>query len=73
MAMRQAFVLQLASGTETARRHFEGFIEEVDTGRELRFRSTDELLQFLGKCFDEALRSGLKPDGRCGVDTKEDG
>jgi hypothetical protein len=39
--MRQAFVLQLGSETEAPRRHFVGFIEEVDTGRELRFRSTD--------------------------------
>ena len=59
--MRQAFVLQLGSETETARRHFEGCIEEVDTGRELRFRSTDELLEFLGKCFDETLRNGREP------------
>jgi len=73
MAMRQAFVLQLGSESETARRHFEGYIEEVDTGRELRFRSTDELLQFLAKCFDEALWSGRKPDSGCGVDEKEDG
>src|SRR4030095_9158525 len=61
--MRQAFVLQLGSETETARRHFEGCIEEVDTGRELRFRSTDELLEFLGKCFDERLRNGDEPGG----------
>src|SRR4030095_11292536 len=61
-AMRQAFVLHLGSETETARRHFEGCIEEVDTGHELRFRSTDELLEFLGKCFDERLRNGREPD-----------
>lgn len=30
--MKQAFVLQLGSETETARRHFAGCIEEVDTG-----------------------------------------
>ena len=69
--MRKAFVLQLGADTETARRHFEGFIEEVDTGRELRFRSTDELLEFLGKCFDETLRRG--PDNPPGGTTKEGG
>jgi hypothetical protein len=37
-------------------RHFEGLIEEVDTGRELRFRATDELLAFLGQCFERAHR-----------------
>jgi hypothetical protein len=52
--MRHAFVLQLGSGTRPPDRHFEGAIEEVDTGRELRFRSTDELLSFLARCFDLA-------------------
>ena len=49
-AMRQAFVLQLGADTDPARQHFTGVIEEVDTGRELRFKSTDELLAFLAQC-----------------------
>jgi hypothetical protein len=49
---RQAFVVQLASETRPSDRHIEGWIEEVDTGLELRFRSTDELLAFLGQCFN---------------------
>jgi hypothetical protein len=52
--MRRAFVLQLGPGTEPARRHFEGCIEEVDTGREVRFRSVEELVTFLGECFQTA-------------------
>jgi len=52
--MKLAFVLRLAPETETARNHLVGRIEEVDTGRELRFTSTDELLGFLVQCFDEA-------------------
>ena len=71
--MRQAFVLQLGSETETARGHFVGCIEEVDTARELRFRSTDELLEFLGKCFDEAVRSGKEPEDFCGGEAKKGG
>jgi len=55
--MKQAFVLQLGSGTDTSRLEFAGFVEEVDTGRELRFRSTEELLEFLAKCFDDARRA----------------
>ena len=51
--MRQAFVLQLGTETDVSTRHFVGSIEEVDTGRELRFRTTDELLEFLGQCFAE--------------------
>ena len=53
---RQAFVVQLGSDTRPPEGHFEGWIEEVDTGRELRFRSTDELLAFLGQCFERAHR-----------------
>jgi hypothetical protein len=60
--MRKAFVLQLAPETEAARRHFVGSVEEVDTGRELRFRSTDELLAFLAQCFDDATQPRREPD-----------
>ena len=52
--MRSAFVLQLDSDTHPAERRVAGWIEEVDTGRELRFRSTDELLAFLCHCFELA-------------------
>ena len=60
--MRRAFVLQLGSDTEASRRHFVGMIEEVDTGRELRFKSTDELLAFLAECFEKAKESQPEPD-----------
>jgi len=50
--MRWAFVIQLASDSNPSQRHFSGRIEEVDSARELRFRSTDELLMFLGECFE---------------------
>ena len=51
--MRRAFVLQLGPGTHPVTKQFEGSIEEVDTGRELRFRSTVELLAFLAECFEK--------------------
>ena len=54
--MRQAFVLQLGAETDAARQHFVGVIEEVDTGRELRFKSTGELLVFLAQCFERELK-----------------
>jgi hypothetical protein len=50
--MRWAFVLQLGSLTDPARQHLEGSVEEVDTGTELRFRSTPELLAFLCRQFE---------------------
>jgi hypothetical protein len=60
--MRQAFVLQLGTETNVARRHFVGSIEEVDTGRELRFKSTDELLEFLAQCVASAEQQNCKSD-----------
>ena len=59
--MRGAFVLQLGIETKTTQHCFCGRIEEVDTGRELRFRSTQELLDFLARCFTDARESDLKP------------
>ena len=58
--MRGAFVLQLGSETKTKQQCFCGRIEEVDTGRELRFRSTQELLDFLAHCFSDARESDVK-------------
>jgi hypothetical protein len=59
--MRWAFVLQLGPDTHPPQSRFEGWIEEVDTGRELRFRSTEELLAFLGECFESAREHALEP------------
>jgi len=55
--MRGAFVIRLGLETKTAEGQFEGWVEEVDSCTELRFRSTDELLRFLGKRFDLAMAS----------------
>lgn len=50
--MRDAFVLRLASDSDPKQRRFAGWIEEVDSGREFRFRSTEELLAFLAACLE---------------------
>jgi hypothetical protein len=50
--MRGAFVIRLAPETLPAQGQFEGWVEEVDSGMELRFRSTGELLRFLAQRFD---------------------
>ena len=47
--MKGAFVIRLVRETDPASGHFEGSIEEVDSGRELKFRSSTELLRFLGE------------------------
>jgi hypothetical protein len=54
--MRGAFVVRLGPQTDPSRRRFEGSVEEVDTGKRSKFRSTDELLGFLGQIFGETLR-----------------
>jgi len=56
--MKWSFVLTLGAGTKPCQRQIEGWIEEVDTGRELRFRNTDELLVFLCQCFISAQERG---------------
>jgi len=60
--MRGAFVIRLAPETEPGQGRFEGWVEEVDSGAELRFRSAEELLQFLANCFDATIVSGSSPD-----------
>jgi hypothetical protein len=58
--MRAAFVIRLGRDTKPAQNYFEGWVEEVDSGNELRFHSTPELLQFLGQRFQSAFGSQHK-------------
>jgi len=62
--MRGAFVIQLGLETKTAEGQFEGWVEEVDSGTGLRFRSTDELLRFLGERFDLGMASSQASEPR---------
>jgi hypothetical protein len=56
--MRGAFVLRLGPGTQPSNGLFEGWVEEVDSGKELRFHSVDELLAFMGQRFSGLSRPG---------------
>src|SRR5262245_27246862 len=58
---RSAFVLRLGPETKPSQGLFGGWIAEVDTGRELRFRSTEELLAFLGACYEVAQKRKPPP------------
>lgn len=58
--MRCAFVVRLGSETKPSEGRFEGCVEEVDTGRELKFRSNTELLTFLGERFEAGLATELE-------------
>ena len=53
--MRAAFVVRLGRDTKPGQDYFEGWVEEVDSGNELRFHSTAELLQFMGQRFQSAF------------------
>jgi hypothetical protein len=55
--MRGAFVVRLAPETDASQGQLEGWVEEVDSGVELKFRSGQELLTFLGQRFDAAFRT----------------
>jgi hypothetical protein len=52
--MRLAFVIGLGNDTQPADGLIEGWVEEVDSCIELRFRSTSKLLKFLVQRFDLA-------------------
>jgi len=52
--MRLAFVVRLGPDSRPAEGLFEGWVEEVDSCTEKRFRSTEELLEFFGQCFNLA-------------------
>jgi hypothetical protein len=60
--MRGAFVVRLARETNPFEDHFEGSVEEVDSGKELKFRSSAELVTFLGECFQAAIRDTPRDD-----------
>jgi len=64
--MRGAFILRLGAETEPSENRFEGWVEEVDSGKELRFHSTGELVQFLGErvCAAFQLRHKEVEQGR---------
>ena len=53
--MRGAFVIRLSPQTQPDSNRFEGWAEEVDSGEEVKFRSGEELLRFLGQRFAVTL------------------
>jgi len=51
--MRRAFVLRVTPDSDFESGQVDGRVEEVDTGRELKFRSVPDLVAFLSKCLKE--------------------
>jgi hypothetical protein len=50
--MKRAFVVRLSPEAEPVAGKFEGRVEEVDSGRTLRFHSVEEFLEFLQQCLN---------------------
>ena len=60
--MRGVFVIRLGPETKPGQLLFEGRVEEVDSFEELRFYSTDQLLNFLAERFEAANRFRKRGD-----------
>ena len=56
-------MVRLGPDTKPSQGLFEGWVEEVDSYEEHRFRSTDELLRFLGDRFQAVFGSDLRNSG----------
>lgn len=58
-------MVRLAQETNPSGGHFEGSVEEVDWGKELKFQSSTELLRFLGERFQAAFEE--MPEDDCPI------
>ena len=52
--MRRAFVLKVAPDSDFVAGTVEGWVEDVDSGRELKFRSVPQLLEFLSAALKDS-------------------
>jgi hypothetical protein len=59
--MRGAFVVQVRKVTEGSR--LEGVVEEVDTGKQAKFLSEEELIEFLRERFAQRQQSDQHKEG----------
>ena len=65
--MRGAFVVQLRKvtpGSHLGGGNLEGVVEEVDTGKQAKFLSENELIKFLRERFAHTHRSGEQMEGK---------
>ena len=62
--MKHTFVIRLGPEANPAEGKFHGYIEEVDTGREVRFHTLDEFLAFVQNCISAHTSDGGKATGK---------
>ena len=60
--MQGAYVVCLGNQGEQSRKELEGRIEEVDSGKSLRFHSGEELIEFLRNRQKDALTEQEKKE-----------
>jgi hypothetical protein len=60
LEMKRAFVLKLDAGMNISQDIATGYVEDVATGRELRFRSVRQLLEFLEEVVKNTNEEGRK-------------
>jgi hypothetical protein len=56
--MKRAFVIWLSEEANPAEDSFHGLVEEVETGRELSFRSLEEFVAFVKNCITDRSDDG---------------
>ena len=62
LLMQGAYVVHLGASQKQSREELEGRIEEVDTGKSLRFHTGEELIEFLRERQEDALTERERKD-----------
>lgn len=70
--MKCAFVVRLGPKTNPRAHRLDGWVEEVDTGSELRFLSQDELLSFFNERFLAVANTGTDGSQQFGAEADRD-
>lgn len=68
--MRRAFVLRISPECEVDVGKLEGWVEDVDSGRELKFKSVPELLSFVSKSLKNRSSSEDEEEHQSGSGSK---
>lgn len=56
--MKRTFVIRLSPEANLREGNFQGLVEHIDTGRELKFHSVEEFLSFLQECVANGSDAG---------------
>ena len=68
--MRRAFVLRISPECDVDAGKLEGWVEDVDSGRELKFKSVPELLSFISQSLKDRSSSPEEEENQSGTGSK---